>query len=246
MCDISRTSHVIGIKARHITYAKVGTELSTPGTTMPLALLTISPPWTCIIALFANPLFVYILFLPLRRKSGFDKGLIYVMPQNVTFHLSTPHDTVPARQAAKLMLSCPACHLIQAQLQKNLRLFPETFSEPSDCGFVDPQRASHPRCRPPLFQRPQYESLLLGIQPGVLILYTSCRRAISESLIQGRLGHHTHFHSPGESGHTINSRQMIRKLYVKHMVLANGSYTKAIWFGPSSGNLDCPTCLPGR
>ena len=157
------------------------TLLATPSAFSSRLLLGLMPlPAFCLLVL---------LFFSLLRLVTIDDDGVQIVSKYVSLNLTPRCDVVTAHETAVLVVSSPAHHFEEAQVQQHPWLSPELFPEAPHSRFVNPQSPADTCGRQMLFQTPEYVSLFFGIKPGMLILRASSRRVIRESLVQSRFRH---------------------------------------------------------
>lgn len=130
-----------------------------------------------------------LLFFSLLRHETIDEDGVQIMSEDVALNLTAGCDLVCTHKTAVLVVSGPANHLEQAQFQQQPGLAPEAFSEAPNGRLVHSHSPADARGGPVLFKSPEDVPLLFRIEPGMLVLGASSRRAIRESLVQSQLWH---------------------------------------------------------
>ncbi len=118
-----------------------------------------------------------------------DHILLDIVPQYMPLDLTLLLYPFAADQTSVLFVPCWADHLEECQVQEDQRVGPEPLSESADRRLVDSQRPANSGSRPLVSECPENESLLIGGEPGMVIVGSPRRPSVAEDLTQGRLRH---------------------------------------------------------
>ncbi len=168
---------------------------------------------------------IVFIILQLRWQCCINDGTINVVAQNVALYVPSSDHAISTDEASKLLISGPAHHLVQTQVQKHLRLSPKAVPEAAYSGLIYSEGPPNPCSRPVLFQAPEYEALLIRAQPCVVILRASRREIIPEPFIKRQSSHDASLYTTLGLFEVVAELLLIAyELYVDNMLMTNRWY----------------------